>query len=86
MANNNGNDTLTQLGEDSNSFTFIEYFLRLSLRASTAKVTSLWEVSNPQLSLQFEKRCKVRNEILNIHLGCVNGRFLDRFEFFKCSK
>jgi hypothetical protein len=49
---------LSQLSEDSNSFAYVEYFLRLSLHASTAKIFSAWEVSNPQLTLQFEKKCK----------------------------
>lgn len=49
---------LSQLSEDSSSFAYVEYFLRLSLHASTAKILSAWEVSNPQLTLQYEKRCK----------------------------
>lgn len=47
---------LTPLSNDSNAYSFIEYFLRLSMHASTAKILSSWEVSNPQLTLQFEKR------------------------------
>lgn len=47
---------LTSLSNDSNPYAFIEYFLRLSMHASTAKILSSWEVSNPQLTLQFEKR------------------------------
>lgn len=49
---------LTQLSADSPNFAYIEYFLRLSLHASTAKIVSAWEVSNPQLTLQFDKRSK----------------------------
>lgn len=54
-----GQHHLTALNNDSSSYAFIEYFLRLSMHASTAKILSAWEVSNPQLTLQFEKRSKV---------------------------
>ena len=54
----NANQHLTQLSEDSTTFAYVEYYLRLSLNATTAKIYSAWEVSNPQLTLQFEKRCK----------------------------
>ena len=50
---------LSELTVDSPTFTFIEYFLRLNLHASTAKIIQAYEVSNPQLTLQFEKRSKV---------------------------
>lgn len=56
---------LTALNNDSNSYAFIEYFLRLSMHASTAKILSAWEVSNPQLTLQFEKRSKVNCVLMN---------------------
>lgn len=49
---------LNPLTGDSQAFGFIEYFLRLSLHATTTKITSAWEISNPQLTLQFEKRAK----------------------------
>jgi hypothetical protein len=49
---------LNALSNDTQSFGFLEYFLRLSLHASTAKIVNSWEVSNPQLTLQFEKRAK----------------------------
>lgn len=49
---------LNQLSNDSPSFSFLEYFLRLSMHASTVRICSAWEVSNPQLTLQFEKRAK----------------------------
>lgn len=52
---------LSELTVDSPTFTFIEYFLRLNLHASTAKIIQAYEVSNPQLTLQFEKRSKVNN-------------------------
>ncbi len=53
------NDHLTILNQENSSYSFIEYFLRLSMQASTARIMSSWEVSNPQLTLQFEKRAKV---------------------------
>lgn len=36
----------------------IEYFLRLSLQASTARISSAWEISNPQLTHAFERRTR----------------------------
>ena len=59
--NNNSKSILSELTVDSPTFTFIEYFLRLNLHASTAKIIQSYEVSNPQLTLQFEKRSKVIN-------------------------
>jgi hypothetical protein len=65
-------EVLTTVGEDHQSYAFIEYFLRLSLHSSTAKITALWEVSNPQLSLQFEKRCKVSStQYTCVYLGRI---------------
>lgn len=55
-------NVLSELTVDSPTFTFIEYFLRLNLQASTAKIIQSFEVSNPQLTLQFEKRSKVRTK------------------------
>src|ERR1700733_14440920 len=51
-------NNLSQVTTDHPNFSYIEYFLRLSLHASTAKVIMAWEVSNPQLTLQFDKRSK----------------------------
>lgn len=53
-----GPNPLSELTSESPSFGFIEYFLRLSLHASTARIVQAWEVSNPQLTLSFEKRAK----------------------------
>ena len=58
--NNKSKNVLSELTVDSPTFTFIEYFLRLNLHASTAKIIQSYEVSNPQLTLQFEKRSKVK--------------------------
>lgn len=49
---------LTVLASESPTFAYIEYFLRLSLCASTARIERAWEVSNPQLTLQFDKRSR----------------------------
>ena len=57
---------LSELTVDSPTFTFIEYFLRLNLHSSTAKIIQSFEVSNPQLTLQFEKRSKVNFEEMNL--------------------
>lgn len=49
---------LNVVNGESQSFAFLEYYLRLSLHASTVRILNAWEVSNPQLTLQFEKRAK----------------------------
>lgn len=49
---------LNAVSGECQSFAFLEYYLRLSLHASTVKILNAWEVSNPQLTLQFEKRAK----------------------------
>lgn len=49
---------MSELTGDTQSYGFLEYFLRLSLHAATAKIEQAWEVSNPQLTLAFEKRAK----------------------------
>lgn len=49
---------MNAVGTDSQAFGFIEYFLRLSLHATTAKIVEAWEISNPQVTLQFEKRAR----------------------------
>lgn len=49
---------LSSLAPDSQAFGFLEYFLRLSLHTSTTRILEAWEVSNPQLTVQFERRAK----------------------------
>ncbi len=49
---------MNALTSDSQAFGFLEYFLRLSLHSSTTRIMEAWEVSNPQLTMQFEKRSK----------------------------
>ncbi|KAI9341381.1 hypothetical protein BDR26DRAFT_860336 [Obelidium mucronatum] len=39
-------------------FAHLEYGLQLALNSSTARIVSAFVVSNPHLSVQFEKRCK----------------------------
>lgn len=48
----------TSLSPASPQFSRVEYLLQLSLRASTAKILNATVVSNPHLTLQFEKRAK----------------------------
>lgn len=55
---NNSHSNLLSIASDGSTFSFIEYFLRLNLLASTANIHSAWEISNPQLTIQFEKRSK----------------------------
>ena len=47
------------LSPTTTEFAHIEYGLQLALRSSTARILSAHAVSNPHLSIQFEKRCKV---------------------------
>lgn len=46
------------LSPTTTEFAHIEYGLQLALRSSTARILSAHAVSNPHLSIQFEKRCK----------------------------
>ena len=50
----------TQLSPNSAEFAYLEYGLQLSLNASTARIMSAYTVTNPNLSLQFDKAFKVR--------------------------
>lgn len=76
-ASDKSRSILSELTVDSPTFTFIEYFLRLNLHASTAKIIQAYEVSNPQLTLQFEKRSKVK-QTRNINIV-----ILFYYNFFK---
>ena len=42
----------------SSSFSFLEYYLQISLHATTARIQQAWALSNPHLTLNFEGRCK----------------------------
>ncbi|KAJ3327303.1 hypothetical protein HDU76_012036 [Blyttiomyces sp. JEL0837] len=46
------------LSPSTPEFAFLEYGLQLSLRSSTARIVSAHVISNPHVSVQFEKRCK----------------------------
>eukprot|EP00842_Homolaphlyctis_polyrhiza_P006860 jgi/Hompol1/763/HPOL_005432-RA len=48
----------TQLAPTSVEFGQIEYGLQLTLRASTARIVAAYAISNPHISLQFERRAK----------------------------
>lgn len=48
----------SQLAEDSPTLAYLEYFLRLSLFGATARIEGAWEVSNPQLTLAFDKKSR----------------------------
>ncbi|KAJ3010638.1 hypothetical protein HKX48_007306 [Thoreauomyces humboldtii] len=47
----------TQLSPGTPEFGALEYSLQLALRASTTRIVSAHALSNPHLTLQFEKRC-----------------------------
>ncbi|KAI9173328.1 hypothetical protein H9P43_007459 [Blastocladiella emersonii ATCC 22665] len=47
----------TALASNSPQFAYLEYFLQLSLRASSARIVAAHALSNPHVTVQFEKRC-----------------------------
>ena len=49
---------VSNLSPDSPVFSFIQYYLKQSIGASSAQVCEIAEISNPQLTIQFEKRSK----------------------------
>ena len=53
-----GSSNLSALTSDSQAYGFLEYFLRLSLQTSTTRIVEAWEVSNPQLTMQFQRRAR----------------------------
>lgn len=48
----------TVLPNNSPQFAYLEYFLQLSLKSSTAQITSAHALSNPHNTVNFEKRCR----------------------------
>lgn len=56
---------VSTLSSDSAVFSFIQYHLKQTIGASAVTVLEIEEISNPQLTIQFEKKSKVRifNEI-----------------------
>jgi hypothetical protein len=58
----------TQLSPNSPEFAYLEYGLQLSLHASTARIVTAFTVTNPNLSLQFDKSFKVSYKCLYLLL------------------
>ncbi|KAI8808863.1 hypothetical protein BJ742DRAFT_252934 [Cladochytrium replicatum] len=48
----------TQLSPTTPEYAYLEYGLQLTLKASTARIVTAHAISNPHISIQFEKRCK----------------------------
>ncbi|KAJ3038902.1 hypothetical protein HDV00_012824 [Rhizophlyctis rosea] len=48
----------TQLSPNTSEFAYLEYGLQLALHAGTARIVAAYVLSNPHLTLQFEKRSK----------------------------
>eukprot|EP00742_Colponemidia_sp_Colp-10_P004319 GILJ01004608.1.p1 GENE.GILJ01004608.1~~GILJ01004608.1.p1 ORF type:complete len:562 (-),score=83.28 GILJ01004608.1:168-1853(-) len=46
----------TPLSRHSDEWARIEYLLQLSARTTAVKVTNVWSIGNPHLTMQFEKR------------------------------
>ncbi|ORX48180.1 hypothetical protein BCR36DRAFT_355124 [Piromyces finnis] len=47
-----------QLNYSSPQYSYLEYLLQLGLKASTVEIVNAFVVSNPHLSVQFDRRCK----------------------------
>eukprot|EP00833_Pecoramyces_ruminatium_P010462 jgi/Orpsp1_1/1184494/evm.model.c7180000089744.1 len=47
-----------QLNPSSPQYSYLEYLLQLGLKASTVQIINAFTVSNPHLSVQFERRCR----------------------------
>lgn len=47
-----------QLNSSSPQYSYLEYLLQLGLKASTVEIVNAYIVSNPHLSVQFDRRCK----------------------------
>ncbi|KAI8906868.1 hypothetical protein EDD86DRAFT_248451 [Gorgonomyces haynaldii] len=66
----------TLLGPNSPEFAQLEYQLQLTLKSSTARMTQAFALSNPHLSLQFDRRCKdllvLPTWVDASHLGGIN--------------
>ena len=50
---------VSSLNAESPVFSFIQYYLKQCLGASSVQVCEINEISNPQLTIQFEKKSKV---------------------------
>ena len=48
-----------QLAPGSAEFGRLEYFLQLSLKASTARILGAWGLYNPHLTSAFERKARV---------------------------
>lgn len=49
----------TPLSRISEEFGIIEYQLQLALRSPSCEVENIWIISNPHVTMQFEKRTHV---------------------------
>lgn len=47
----------TELSPSSPQFAYLEYYLQLSLHASSASITTAYALSNPTSNTAFQKRC-----------------------------
>ena len=59
----------TQLASSTPEFAQLEYDLQLTLHASTVRIVAAYAISNPHVSVQFERRSKVSKLVLNLILG-----------------
>ncbi|EPZ34349.1 hypothetical protein ROZALSC1DRAFT_26480 [Rozella allomycis CSF55] len=48
----------TQLTTASSSFSFLEYFLQISIKGTTARIVNAYALSNPHLTVSFENKCQ----------------------------
>ncbi|KAJ3127490.1 hypothetical protein HK098_006268 [Nowakowskiella sp. JEL0407] len=54
----NGSTVRTQLSPSTAEFANLEYGLQMTLKSSTARIVAAYAISNPHLTIQFEKRCR----------------------------
>ena len=50
---------LSSLSPGSHAFVQLEYDLQSTTKASTLRIQKAWEISNPSLTVAFERRSKV---------------------------
>lgn len=77
----------TPLSRISEEFGIIEYQLQLALRSPSCEVENIWIISNPHVTMQFEKRTHVcRNTCVFLYYICYYLLYLFLKYFQKNSR
>lgn len=62
---------LSPIHPASPSFSQLEYDLQSLSKASTLRITQAWEISNPNLTVQFDRRSRVSSfSSLSLSIVC----------------